>query len=190
MLRYTAKMQHNEDTIRRLVETQYGTFQFGKKLLRLVLAVGMIAFGVFGSSELVSPTVCLIFGCILLTGLNTRARYNAKKICTQMKGDYPKSDYSFDDKDFRFYDKGEPIPYSNLIRLVEDKEYMYLYISRESAYMVEKASVSDDGAEGLKALLEKASGLKWTKPVTLMNFGFRSLMGKRKKDDYEGYRLK
>ena len=43
---YTAKMKHSEATIIRLAETQYNTFQYGKKLLRIVLALFMIGLGV------------------------------------------------------------------------------------------------------------------------------------------------
>lgn len=190
MIKYTAKMQHSEETIKRLVLTQYGSFQYWKKLLRIALALGMIAFGILGSGELVSTTVCLLFGCILLTGLNTRPNHNAKMICAQMKGQFPSSDYSFTDKGFRDHDGGELIAYSGLVRLVEDREYMYLYISTQSAYMVDKSTVSGDGAEGLKSLIAAAAGLRWTKPVTLMNFSIRTVFAGRRDKGFEGYRLK
>ena len=36
MAKYRAKMQHNRSTIHKLIQTQYDTFQFQKKLVHIV----------------------------------------------------------------------------------------------------------------------------------------------------------
>lgn len=181
MNEYTAKMQHSEKTIVRLAETQYNTFQYGKKLVRMGLAMVMILIGLsMGNEGYVTPMLCLFFGCVLLAGLNVRVRSNAHKICAQMNGKYPSSEYVFRDDGFRFYAEGEWIPYAKLIRLVEDRQYFYLYISSQSAYMVDRATVSGDGDAGLKRFLAERTGQKWTRPFNLLNFRFRSIFARGK----------
>lgn len=179
---YTAKMKHNESTIIRLAETQYNTFQFGKKLIRIGLALVLILVGLYAGQNYVTPMICLFVGCVLISGLNVRTRYNARKLCEQMKGNFPSSDYEFLEQGFKYYKEGEPVPYDKLIRLVEDKQYLYLYISQQSAYMVDKATVSGDGTTGLQAMLSEKTGLKWTKPYNLLTFRFRSIFAKKLKE--------
>ena len=122
---YTAKMKHSEATIIRLAETRYNTFQFGKKLIRLGLALVLIMIGLYLGGDNITPWICLFVGCVLITGLNTRPRSEGRKIFQQLNGKSLESQYSFFEDGFKFYDDGELIPYKKLIRLVEDKEYLY-----------------------------------------------------------------
>ena len=186
---YTAKMKHSEATIIRLAETQDNTFQYGKKLLRIVLALFMIGLGLYVGGGYLMPMFCLFIGCVLISGLNTRARYNGKKIYRQLNGKTLESDYSFYEKGFKFYEGGELIPYKKLVRLVEDKEYLYLYISRESAYMVDRSTVEPGDSGKLKEFLAGKTGLDWTKPFSLLTFRFPSVFGRRDRG-FTGYRLK
>ena len=59
-----------------------------------------------------------------------------------MGGHFPKSDYCFYEKEFTFHDKEEPVPYKRLIRLIEDKQHLYLYVAEQSGYMVDKGTVT------------------------------------------------
>ena len=181
MVYYTAAMKHDQSTIYRLVETQYNTFQYGKKLIRIVLALVLILIGLYVNRSYITPWICLLVGCILISGLNVRTRATARKICEQMQGQYPSSAYEFREEGFADSKEGESIPYSKLVRLVEDKAYLYLYISQQSAYMVDKATVSGDGVQGLQAMLSEKTGLKWTKPNTLLTFRFRGLLHRKQK---------
>lgn len=187
MPKYTASMQHNAQSIYKLAETQFNTFQFHKKIIRLLLALLLIFIGVFVRGNYFMPWACLIGGCILISSLNARPKYNARKICEGMKGKYPKSDYSFYDKGFKFYEKGELIPYARLICLVEDKNYFYLYVSKQSAYMVDRATVSGGDSNALRRFLSSRTGLDWKKPNTFLSFRFRTLS--ERYNEYEGERL-
>lgn len=187
---YTAKMKHSEATIIRLAETRYNTFQFGKKLIRLGLALVLIMIGLYLGGDNITPWICLFVGCVLITGLNTRPRSEGRKIFQQLNGKSLESQYSFFEDGFKFYDDGELIPYKKLIRLVEDKEYLYLYISQESAYMVDRSTVQPGDSNKLKDFLPGKTGMEWTKPFNLLTFRFRSILGGGKDKGFTGYRLK
>ena len=186
---YRAKMKHTASTIKQLVQTQYDTFQFGKKLVHIVIAFALILFGLYADQTMYMPIIALFVGCVMIANVNAVPRSQAKQVLRQMGNKFPKSDYSFLEEGFKFYDKGEVIPYSNLIRLVEDKQYMYLYISQQSAYMVDKGTVTGGTVSELKDFLKIETGLSWTRPANLLNFRFKDLFPKKEKE-YQGPRLK
>lgn len=186
---YRAKMKHSEDTIKKLVQTQYDTFQFGRKLLNTVIAFGLILFGLYADQSMFMPLIALFVGCILLANLNAVPRMRAREVLQQMGGKFPRSDYSFLEKGFKFYDKGELLPYSSLIRLVEDRQYLYLYVSEQSAYMVDKDTVTGGSVDDLKTFLKIETGLTWNRPASLLSFKLKDVFQK-KETEYQGPRLK
>ncbi len=191
---YTALMKHNSETIEKLVLMQYNTFQTGNKVIKITIAAVMIAYGVItAGSGMITSYLCLFLGCVLLAGLNVRAKSNAKKIIAQMDGRFPESEYHFSREGFRDSDNSREIPYRNLIKIIDDQSYLYLYITKESAYMVNSRSVyGKDGLTGLKDLISEKTGMKWEKPASFWNFNIntlRDLTGKNKQS-FTGERLR
>lgn len=194
MVRYTAKMKHSSDTVQRLVLMQYNTFQTDKKLIRAALSAALIIYGIaFFDSNMFTPILALFLGCVLLAGMSVRPKHNAQAIIKQMGGHYPSSLYSFSDKGFRDSEASAEIPYTQLIKLIDDRKYLYLYINRQSAYMVNDATVTGEGGlDGLKELIAGKSGQKWSSPMSFWNFSIRNVreMTGRDGDGFEGPRLK
>ena len=177
---YRAKMQHSSDTLKRFTVLQYDTFEPLGKLLRLAAAVVLIVIGAFsGSSALL---VFLLFvGCVLMTNLNFKAVAVADRVERALGGKFPTLAYSFSDSGFTDGEGREKVAYASLIRLIEDKEYLYLFVSKASGYMIELSSVTGDGgAEGLKRLLSEKSGCKWTSPVTLLTLRLKDFFVHKK----------
>ena len=190
---YTALMKHNAETIEKLVLMQYNTFQLKNKIAMIIISIELIVYGVFTfSTGMITSYLCLFLGCVMIAGLNVRAKSNAKKIIAQMNNNFPSSQYYFSSTGFRDSEKGKEIPYQKIIKLIDDKQYLYLYISRESAYMVNNASVyGEGGLSGLKNLTSDKTGLKWTKPSSFWSFNIhtiRELLG-RESSSFEGERL-
>jgi len=190
MARYTASMKHDARTIGKLVETQQRTFQFGRRAAHLLVSVLLILYGLFVGKGSFTSYLALVAGCVMVTGLNAGIRRHAQRIVQQMDGDFPQSRYTFFEKGFRFYDKGEEIPYGKLVRLVEDREYLYLYISGQSAYMVDQSTISGGSPAELKAFLRAKTGLSWTRPNSLLTFSLPALWKRSGRDDDQGPRLK
>ena len=185
---YRAKMKHSESTIKKLIQTGYDTFQFKRKLINAAIAFGLILFGLYADQSMFMPWIALFVGCVMIANLNVIPKSQAREVLKQMGGKFPKSDYSFYEKEFKFYDKGDPISYRKLIRLIEDKQYMYLYISEQSAYMVDKGTVTGGSVEDFKTYLEIETGLKWSRPASVFSFKLTDLFPKQ--DNYKGPRLK
>ena len=189
MAKYRAKMHHNQATIYKLVQTQYDTFQFHKKLIHIGLAFGLILFGLYADSTMFMPVIALFVGCFMIANINAYPKAQAKEVLKMMGENYPKSTYEFGADSFTFNPEAEPVPYKKLIRLIEDREYLYLYVSQQSAYMVDKRTVTGGSVDDLKTFLAIETLLKWGRPASLLTFRFRNLFPE-KKNEYKGPRLK
>lgn len=186
---YHAKMRHNTTTITKLIQTQYDTFQFKNKLAQVLVGFGLVLFGLFAPKEWFMPWIALFVGCVMLANLNLVPKRQAKQVLAQMGKNFPKSDYTFSDAGFTFYDKGDSIPYKSLIRLVEDDRYCYLYISQMSAYMVDKRTITGGTVEAWKNFLSSKADLSWTRPASLLTFRFKDLFPPKERE-YTGPQLK
>lgn len=189
MALYRAKMVHNAATIRKLVQTQYDTFQFHKKLTHIGLAVGLILFGLYADQTMFMPLIALFVGCVMLANINAYPRAQANEVLKMMGSHFPQSDYHFCEKEFSFNKDADPIPYSSIIRLVADRNYLYLYVSKQSAYMVDKATISHGKNMTLEEYLAIETGLKWSRPSSLVSFRLKDLFA-HNDDGYQGPRLK
>ena len=123
MAKYRAKMQHSQATIYKLVQTQYDTFQFHKKLIHIAIAMGLILYGLYADQTMYTPMIALFIGCVMLANLNAYPKAQAKEVLKVMGNDYPKSDYVFGADSFTFNPEAEAVPYKKISRLIEDRDY-------------------------------------------------------------------
>lgn len=180
---FKAEMKHDASTITKLMITRYNTFQYGKKMIRFVIAIALILYGLYADPTMFTPMVALIIGCLMIANLNIGPRMLAKQLIKQMGGAFPHSRYVFNASEFRFHEEADPVPYRRLIRLIEERQYFYLYVSEDSGYMVDKATITGGDVQGFKQLLAEKTGLKWQRPNSLLTFNLRSLFPKWKKKD-------
>lgn len=179
MTAITASMQHTKETITRLSRTQYNIFSFRSKLLQLICGLILIFFGIQNRTITIS-VLYLFAGCWLCMNTDVRAKLRATRICDSLEGRYPATQYTF--KEAAFFldaDASAPITYIHLIRLIEDDKYLYLYISKSSAYMIDKSTVQPD-IKALKDLLEYQTGLRFVRSPSLLNFSLRTLLAGKK----------
>ena len=172
---YTARMRHSPETVRRFTALQYDTFEWGRKLLMLLLSAGCMLLGLVSGSAVLA-VLCFFVGALLLTNLNARANAVADGVIEAMGGSFPELEYTFGESAFRDGEARPEVPYTRLMRLIEDGEYLYLFISRASGYMLARESAEGEGgAEGLMRFLSEKTGLSWTKPVSLWTFRLQDL---------------
>ena len=190
---YTAKMQHSAATIEKLVVMQYNTFQIVNKLVRYGIGAAMIAYGLITYERGMFTTyLCLLLGGFMFASVNLRPKHNARLIIQQMGNKFPSSDYTFTANGFKDGEKSKEIPYKELIKVIHDRKYLYLYISKQSAYMLNGDTVNgESGLSGLKALITEKTGLKWSSPANFWNFSIRNMrdMMPEKEESYAGDRL-
>lgn len=178
----SASMQHTQATVRLLSKMQYNIFCFGKKAIQAVCGLILIFIGLSGRGA-VATVLCLFAGCWLCMNTDVPAKVRADKVIRSMKGYFPFTTYIFDENAFTLIagDSSESIPYSSLFHLVEDGAYLYLYISRFAAYMVDKSTVQPDRIDTLLHSVAHGSGLKWTRPASFLTFSLRTLLAGRRR---------
>ena len=179
MVLYQAEMQHSAETVKRFTHLQYDTFEWWRKLVLFILSALLILFGVFfGSSSGFSilTVFCIFAGSILFTNLNTRANMVADQVIEAMQETYPVLQYSFSETGFTDGKDRPTVSYAKLFRLISDEEYLYLFASKASGYMIRKKSITgEDGAQGLMDLISQKSGLSWQNPVSFLTFSIKDL---------------
>ena len=184
MSHYSAAMEHSEATIRQLSKTQYNVFGMRTKLTFLVICCLWFYVGLFSNISSLAQTICFMGGCFTAVSLDMPAKRNADKILEQL-GDKPlKTHYTFYDDGFSLEISGEEssdpslTPYSDIIRLVEDRTHYYLFISKFGAYMIDKRTVSP-ASNGFREFLESVCQQKWTIPSGLLGLSLKKLKATR-----------
>lgn len=167
------KMQHTEETIHRLAKVQYDTYCMGQKLVSFALALVLLLLGtakVFGNS---TSLVLIAFGCWSLMGMNVPARRNARKIIEWAKGNLPVSELQFSDDciHIRGDGKDNQLKYEDIYSLISDGEYLYLFISRNSAYML---PIGNACGEELRNYISRRCALPVERPGSLLRFNLKS----------------
>ena len=179
MVLYQAEMQHSAETVKRFTHLQYDTFEWWRKLLLFCLSAALILFGVlYGSASgfSVLTVFCIFAGSILFTNLNTRANMVADQVIEAMHGNYPVLQYSFSESEFTDGEDRPTVSYTKLFRLIFDEEYLYLFASKASGYMIRKESITgEEGVKGLMDLISRESGLTWQKPFSFLTFSIKDL---------------
>lgn len=182
-MNYTAKMQHTEDSIRRLSAIQYHTFRPGVRLLWLATGVGSILGAIYSGADQLLFYLLMFAGCWLIMNLDLPAKHRADKIIASAKGALPSTRYHFREEDFTVKSSGyeKQTAYRKLYALVEDDRYLYLFLNRDSGYMVDKSTLSPGDMSLFQAALETRSGLDFRKPTTPLNLNLRRFFKPEKK---------
>ena len=178
MTGFTAKMNYSEETVYKLIEMQHRTFQTSQRMVMIIAAVISLLLGFRMGLGSIPGILFMFWGCILLTGLNSRPRATAKAFVAELKGKYPHLVYTFSDNGFSSQEEKKETPYSSIVKLVDDGEYLFIYVSTEKAYMIETSSVSSQTANAdFKEYIAKKTSLSWTRPLNLFNFNIKALKG-------------
>lgn len=168
-MNYTAKMKYSAETITKLTEMQYNVFQYREKLMLILASVFSLFLGFYMKSNSIIGVLLIFIGCILITGLNTRPRSIARMLIKQFNGVYPSLSYTFSQSGFASDQEKSEMNYSSVIRLIEDKKYLYIYVTKEKAYMIDSSTLSPNNLDGFKEFISSKTGLKWSKPFSLFS---------------------
>ena len=176
----TTSIQHSEQTIQLLCKTQYNTFHFRRKALQCLAGLALLLSGLYASLGGAWGPIAAFAGCWLLISLDMPARSYAKRALSQLDGHFPLGRYEFGEDDFTFIGESatDTIPYGKIIRLVEDSNYGYLFLSELTTFMVDKNALADS-VDAWRELLSKQTGLPWTRTNRLLTYSLRSFRKNR-----------
>lgn len=165
-MEFCGEMQHTPETIRRLSDVQYRAFRPGLRLLWLTVGGACVVFAARNSGNILLFCLLMLAGCWLLLNQNLPALHRADKLTAAGGGTLPHTVYCFQEQSFQVSSTGykKTVAYKDLYALFEDREYFYLFLNRQSAYMVARESLADP--EQWKACLEQRSGRRFHRTGT------------------------
>ena len=149
---FIGSVQHTPDTIQRLYKTEYYTYDTLRILSRFLFGGALIAAALI--LELPRPVqiLLLLAGCWLIISKDFPAAVRADQVLDNRKLAYPKFQ-----------------------RLIEDEQYLYLFLGRQSVCMVEKDGVEGGSPEELKAFVARLTGLSWQRNRSLLTMNLADL---------------
>lgn len=159
---YRAKITHTEKTVEQLYKMQYYVYEKPRMIARMLIGFALVVLAAAMSLPTWAKAVLLLIGAWLLVSRDFPAAVRADKALSERKAKLPDMNYAFGPDTLHLSGEGSmDIPYKKLTRLVEDRQYLYLFLSRNSVCMMEKASVKPDDLMAFAKFLEEKTGLKW-----------------------------
>lgn len=175
---YSAGMTHSESSINRLAVLQYDLFQIWRKLLFIAAGVLMILFGVMGGLPLQAAGITVFLGCLCLWFCKAPAQITANRMVAAIAGAYPSTELYFCSDKVEITDGKDwfHMPYQLIQRVVQDNQYMYLFLNASTSYMIDKSTVAPGDLSSFQRFLEEHTGLLTETPPTLLRLNIAALI--------------
>ena len=159
---YKAEINHTEKTIQELYKTQYFAYEKIRILIRFLIGLAFIIMAVCLSLPIWGRGAMLLLGTWMTVSINFPAKVRADRVIQSRKGNLPGFIYEFFNEQIKLssnYNKSMYIPYSNLTKLLNDKKYLYLFISKDFVCMIDKSTL--ENTENFMNFIKNKTGLSW-----------------------------
>ena len=175
--RYRAKIDHTEKTILTLFRVEYHVYEQKKMLLRFLIGLAIVFIGVFAPLPKWARAVLMLIGAWLIASLDFPSQLRADRTLETRKGVLPRMNYTFYEDEFRISGEGAmSIPYQKLNFLIESRDYLYLFLSRDSVCMLERASLQPNDSDAFKAFLTEKTSLVWRQEKGLLSINLTDII--------------
>ena len=167
---YRAGITHTEKTVERLYKMQYYVYEKPRILLRMALGFFLVLIAAMASLPIWAKALLLLFGAWLLVSRDFPASVRADRAISERKAKLPGMKYGFGAETVHLDGEGSmEIPYEKFTRLTEDNEYLYMFVSRNSVCMMERASIKPAQVEEFKKYVEGKTGLAWRREKSFLS---------------------
>ena len=164
---YQGRIDHTEDSIQALFQAQYNTYRLGLVVVTAVAGVALAAAGLFAPVPVLAQGLLLLAGCMLFVGRDFPAIVRAESVIEARHGVLPSSVCTF---------CAGHMDYEQLDRIVQDRQYLYLFFGPDSAVMVERAKIEPGTADDVMALVSERCGKQWESTFSLLTFNIRDIL--------------
>ncbi len=172
---YRAHISHSEKTVELLYKMQYYVYEKLRMLLRMVIGFLLVLAAALAALPTWAKAVLLLLGAWLLVSRDFPAAVRADRALSARKAALPDMDYTFYSDRIHLTGEGSmDIPYGKITVLAEDAGYLYLFVSRSSVCMLERASLGGAEAEFRKFLAGK-TGLEWRMEKSFLSMSIYDL---------------
>lgn len=182
MTKFSASIEYNPTTLRKLNTVINSTFRTGLKRIYLAICIGLVCAGAALGLQTPQGMALVCIGCFLLPSVRTVENNRGEQMIKRMNGKTLTVEYDFEEKQFFCAASGErnAFSYDSIARLVEDAGYFYLFPNAQQAYMVDRSTLKPDDEESFRTFITQQVGLEWTKPTTFLSMNLRTLRFNRR----------
>lgn len=182
---FTAKIEHTEKTIESLYRAQYHAYEKPKMIIWMGFALALIFVAAFSPFPSWAKAFILLIGAWLVVSPDFPALVRADRVVEARHGNLPKMEYEFHKDQMKISGEGSmSISYKKIVRLTEDKFYLYIIMSKDSICMIDKNTVRPDNVSELKEFLANKTHLYWQneKSFLMMNLADVILIFRNRKN--------
>ncbi len=168
--RYQAAIRHTEKTVEKLYKMQYAVYEKPRLLLRMLLGFALVVLVVVTALPTWARALLLLLGAWLLVSRDFPAAVRADRVLSERKAALPAMRYGFGERTVHLSGEGSmDIPYKSFTRLIEDIDYLYLFVSRDSVCMLERASLKPNDVLAFGKFMEEKTGLTWRREKSFLS---------------------
>lgn len=174
---YRAQIKHTEKTVEQLYKTQYYAYEKLRVLLRIALGLALAITAILLSIPTLAKVLLLLLGTWFFASGDFPAAVRADRALSERKAELPRMKYAFSADSVHLEGEGDmDIPYKNFTRLVEDTDYLYLFVTRDSVCMLERTSIGTPPDTELMQFLVEKTGLAWRREKGFLSMNFYDIM--------------
>lgn len=159
---YSAKIEHTEKTIENLYLAQYHAYEKSKMLLWFAFGLAMIFAAAFATIPTWVKAILLLIGAWFVVSVDFPGQVRADRALEARNAELPKMEYEFHKDQMKVSGEGSmSIPYKKIVKLTEDKYYLYIFMSKDSICMIEKSTIRPKSEKEFKEFLASKTKLDW-----------------------------
>ena len=177
IMKYSASIVYNQETLKELSKTVNNTFRFGQKACYVIACLALLITGCVIGLSTTGGILCAAFACLLLPSVKVMDSRRAAGSLRQLGSKSMTVRYIFREDGYICSNEKEhnEFHYVDIVRLVSHRGCLYLFPNRNQAMMIDKKTLKPDDEDGFKEFLTKKTGLAWTKPMSIFTISLKQI---------------
>ena len=173
--KFKASITHTDKTVRELYKTQYFCFDKTRIISRFIAGFILILIPITLEFSLVLKGIFLLIGAWLVSTPDFPSQIRAEKNLDARKNPLPVMNYEFYDDKLKLSGEGTcDINYDKIKILINDTKYFYLFISKNSACMIDKTTL--ENLDDFMKFMEEKTKTKWRVQKSFFSMNFQDLI--------------
>lgn len=177
---YSAGINHSKESLIRLFVTEFRIYEKKTILFRLLLGAIIVILAALLHLPLPVKGVMIAIGAWFISSTDFPARLRADENIRKFNGIYPGLKYEFKNSYFTTFDKKSiNIDYTKIEHLTFDDKYIYIFMGRLNAVMIDKDEIKTylkGEAASLQSFLEDKSGRKFENTKSIISLDIFDLL--------------
>lgn len=181
---YSAEIKHNKSSLISLFVTEFRIYEKRTILFRLLLGAIIVISAIL--FDLVTPIkgIMIAVGAWFISSTDFPARLRADENIRKFGNEYPKFKYEFKGSNFTVAEKKSMnIDYSKVEHLAMDKKYIYIFMGRSNAIMLDKnelksylKNIDKPVPESFETFLKEKTGKNFESTKSLISINLFDLL--------------